>query len=269
MSSPLRRLRTLLLLAVLIGLQAGLAGDSLAQRGRGAVSGVNAPPAKPGEFHFARMVYRDLPNNRRFGRGWWSQDWPDAEIHFEQGVGRLTRINIGGAVTMDLMSEELFDYPWLYATQVGYWDLMDSEIARLRDYLDRGGFLFVDDFFGGEWQVFQQTMNRLYPGQPIVEMEPGSGDEVLHILYDLDERVQIPGLRHLGRGFGGGFSTARLPEPHWRGIYDDKGRLVVAVNYNMDIGDAWEHADDPYYPQPMTALAYRFAINYTIYAMTH
>lgn len=243
------------------------------------------PPA-PAEFHFARMIYTDLPEYRRYGRGWWSQDWPEAETHFAEGVGRLTRIDIGKPVAIDLLSDELFDYPWLYATQVGYWDLSDEEIAALREYLARGGFLIVDDFFGDyEWQVFQESMTRLYPDRPIKEIEPGSDDEILHVLYDLDERTQIPGLRHLrgcggfgggfgrgrgrGRGRGQSFGTARLPEPHWRGIFDDDGRLMIAINYNMDVGDAWEEANTPCYPEPMTALAYRFAINYIVYAMTH
>lgn len=224
------------------------------------------PGVEKGEFHFVRMIYRDLPQNRRWGRGWWSQDWPEAEEHFSTGVSRLTQLDVGAPVALDLLSEELFDYPWLYATQVGYWDLSNEEIDALREYLDRGGFLFVDDFFDREWSVFQQTMTRLYPNRPIIEIQPGSDDAVLHVVYDLDQSVQIPGLRHLGRG---GFRSASLPEPKWMGIFDDKNRMVVAINYNMDIGDAWEHANDPRYPQPMTALSYRFAINYTIYAMTH
>jgi hypothetical protein len=88
----------------------------------------------------------------------------------------------------------------------------------------------------------------------------------MHVLYDLDDRLQIPGIRALWQG-----QTYERDgiTPHWRGIYDDQGRLMVAINHNMDIGDAWEHADTPGYPEPMTALAYRFGINYVIYAMTH
>ncbi len=82
------------------------------------------------------------------------------------------------------------------------------------------------------------------------------------ILFDLDERTQIPGERHLG------YQRMEGP-PHWRGIYDDDGRLMVAINHNIDMGDAWEHADDPHYPAAMTSTAYRFGVNYVIYAMTH
>lgn len=223
----------------------------------------------PGEFHFARMIYTDLPRYRRYRRGWWSQDIPRADNHFSQGLKRLTRTDVGEPVAISLTSKDLFDYPWLYATQVGYWDLSDKEIAALREYLARGGFLIVDDFWGEEWEVFQETMSRLYPNRPIVEITPGTDDEILHVLYDLDESTQIPGLRHLYGYRGRGFRVGDLPKQHWRGILDDNGRLIIAINYNMDVGDAWEEANNPRYPEPMTALAYRFGINYTIYAMTH
>jgi hypothetical protein len=222
------------------------------------------------EFHFARMIYKDSPRNSRFGGGWWMQDWPDAEVHFRQGIERLTRIEVGEGVIVGLMDDALFDYPWLYATQVGYWDLSDEEIVRLREYLDRGGFLMADDFFGdNEWVPFQQTMTRLYPERPVVDIDVGT-HEVLHVLYDVNEFTQIPGRRHLG-GFGRSRfgRTSNLPEPVLRGIFDDDGRLLIAINFNQDVGDAWEHADDSYYPEPMTALAYRFGINYIIYSMTH
>lgn len=228
------------------------------------------------EFHFARLIYQDLQRRggfgggfRRGGRGWWMQDWPRAETHLRRALKRLTRIDDGAAVRVDLVDGHVFDYPWLYATQVGYWDLSDQEIAMLREYLLRGGFLMTDDFWGeDEWLVFEDTMTRLFPDRPIVEIA-GGNDAVLHVLYDIDSFTQIPGLRHL---YGYNPATGRipgLPEPHWRGIYDDEGRLMVAINFNQDVGDAWEEADTPSYPEPMTALAYRVAINYIVYAMSH
>lgn len=229
-----------------------------------------AAAASNAEFHFLRLEYVDLPwANRRFGRGWWRQDWPAAETHFAQGLRRLTLIDTGEGRHVPLTDDRIFDYPWVYATQVGYWQLSDEETARLREYLLRGGFLVTDDFYGPEqWLVFRKTMQRVFPERPIVEIE--EEHEVLHVLYDLDQRTQIPGLRHLRRGPGGSAVVQPQPwPPRWRGIYDDDGRLLVAVNFNMDIGDAWEHADMPEYPEPMTALAYRFGINYIIYAMTH
>jgi hypothetical protein len=216
------------------------------------------------EFHFVRMIYVDFAGARGFGRGWWQQDWPEAEDHFTRNLRRMTRVNAGESVTLDLTDDKLFDYPWLYATQTGYWDLSDEEVARLREYLLRGGFLMADDFWGeSEMAVFAATMARVFPDREMVELP--AGDAVRRVVFSIDEYTQIPGYRHL-RGFG---RVADLPPPRFLGIYDDDGRLMVGVNYNQDVGDSWEHADTPEYPQPMTALGYRFGINYIVYAMTH
>lgn len=217
---------------------------------------------EPGEFHFARMYYNDYAGARGgFGRGWWQQDWPEAEEHFLANLVRLTRINVGEYRVVDLLDDRLFDYPWLYATQTGYWDLSDQELDRLREYLLRGGFLMCDDFWGDdEWYVFEQTMRHLFPDR---EMEELHGDDaVLHVVYGIDEFTQIPGLRFLRQ-------LDSLPPPKWYGIYDDNRRLMVGINYNQDVGDSWEEANNPQYPVPMTTLGYRFGINYIVYAMTH
>lgn len=199
-------------------------------------------------------------------------DWPDADDHFSLGVGRLTRVDAGEPRHAGLQDERIFDYPWIYATQAGWWDLSDGECARLREYLLRGGFLVVDDFWGPEqWAVFRSTMARVLPHQPIEDL--AESDSVMHVLYSIGtkDRTFIPGTRHLRRGPDGSI-TVQQPEgtaPAWRAIHDDKGRLVVAVNFNTDVGDAWEWADAPEYPEAMTTLAYRFGINYLVYAMTH
>lgn len=223
------------------------------------------------EFHFVRMEYRDLPGMRRFGggRGWWRQDWPEADAHFAQGVRRLTRIDNGVPIHLPLTDDRIFDHPWVYATQVGYWDLSEAEINRLREYLNRGGFLVVDDFYGDrDWEMFRESMRRVFPERAIVDIP--DGDPVLRVVYEITERTFIPGLRHLRRGADGLVGVSpQATGPQWRAIYDDKGRMVVAVNFNMDVGDAWEHADMPEYPEKMTALAYRFGINYILYSMTH
>ena len=226
------------------------------------------------EFHFARLMYSGAGGGYSYG-GYRRRsliDWPDAEFHFMQGLSRLTRIdgaavsrNGDGGIRIGLSDDAIFNYPWLYAVEVGGWYLNPFEAGRLREYLLRGGFLMVDDFHGSyEWAGFQDSMVRVFPDRPILEIP--EDDEVLHVLYDLDQRIQIPGIRFLYSGVtyeGDGIV------PHWRGIYDDSGRLMVAINFNMDLGDAWEHADTPEYPEPMTALAYRFAVNYVIYAITH
>jgi hypothetical protein len=243
-----------------------LAGAAAAQGPTSDERSVGPPTA---EFHFARLVYRDAPSSRRRrwggGNGAWTTDYPDAEYHVMQGIGRLSRVDSapvdpdgrgGRFITLD--DPRVFDYPWLYAVEVGQWYLTEPEAALLREYLDRGGFLMVDDFWGEhEWSVFVDSMSRVFPDRRIEEL--AEDHELLHVLYDLDQRTQIPGR--------GGQRPGTVP--HWRGIFDDDGRLMVAINFNMDMGDAWEHADDPWYPEPMTTLAYRFAVNYLTYSMTH
>jgi hypothetical protein len=235
---------------------------------------------KEADFHVVRMEYVDLPRFRRgFGfvsrrgraNGWWAQDWPDADNHFTKGIQRLTRIDIGEPVHLPLTDDRIFDYPWIYVTQAANWDLTQAETVRLRDYLLRGGFLVTDDFWGpDEWAYFAEVMNRVLPNHPISDFV--ETDSVMHVMYDIQEkdRTYIPGSRHLYRGPGGSIEIAQqASSPAWRGMYDDKQHLVVAVNFNTDVGDAWEFADVPYYPAAMTILAYRYGINYIIYAMTH
>jgi len=227
------------------------------------------------EFHMARLIYESGSGRGAFWgngwgrRGWWAIDYPSAEFHLIRGLRRLTRLDVADdSFHVRAIDERIFDYPWLFAQQVGRWTLSDAETSLIREYLDRGGFLLVDDFHGTyEWAVFTEAIQRVLPGYPIVEIP--ESDVLLHIHYDLDERTQIPGERHLYLGPGGQVLAQLEGPPHWRGIYDQKGRLMVAINFNMDMGDAWEHADDPFYPEPMTALAYRFGVNYVIYAMTH
>jgi len=235
-----------------------------------------------GEFHFIRMEYTDLPSHHRGfgfasrtaqGNGWWVVDWPDADFHFSEGVRRLTRIDTGEPLHMSLSDDRIFDNPWIYATQVGWWDLNPKEIARLREYLLRGGFLVVDDFWSQDpesWPVFASTMARTLPGHPITEL--AESDPAMHVLYDIrdKDRTWIPGSRHL-RCIGDSVELVQPAgtTPEWFEMRDDKDRMVVAVNYNTDVGDAWEFADAPKYPEKMTELAYRYGIDYIIYSMTH
>ena len=224
--------------------------------------------SRDAEFHFARLAFGAY--GRAFGasRGEpWLRDWPDADVHFMRGVRRLTSIDTTtDSHQVRIEDDKLFDYPLVYAVKVGFMRLSDTEALRIREYLLRGGFLIVDDFHGpDEWDEFEASMRRVFPERPIVDL--ATSEEVFHVVYDLDQRTQIPGIQAVTRGV-----TWEHPQgvpALWRGIYDEKGRLMVAINFNMDLGDAWEHADDAVYPEPLTALAYRFGVNYLIYTMTH
>ena len=217
------------------------------------------------EWQFVRLAYSD--NGFGFGgRQRWLTDSPEAEEHLSGGLRRLSRINVtDDYLHIPIMDESLFDHPWVYAVEVGGWVLTDEECARLREYLLRGGFLLVDDFHGSvEWEGFMASMRRIFPDRPVVDIPPT--DSIFNVAYDLDDHVQIPGIAALSRGVTyerDGY------QPHWRGVYDDHGRLMVVIDFNMDLGDAWELADDPNYPVHYTVSAYKYGVNYVIYAMTH
>ena len=216
------------------------------------------------EFAFARLRYRSPQRSR--GRGSWGTDSNKAERQFVRGVRRLTRIHARSVEEIiDVDSDEIFNWPWIYAVEVGHWQLSDSQARRLRDYLDRGGFLMVDDFHGSyEWSVFLEGLRKVFPERPVVEV--ANENEIFHVLYDLSERVQVPGFQYVRSG-----RTYEQDgvQPRWLAIFDQRGRVQVAICHNMDLGDAWEWADDPRYPERFASLAYRIGINYIVYPMTH
>jgi hypothetical protein len=230
----------------------------------------SAPEA---EFHLARMVYRTFggAGSRFFRQPWWAIDYPMAEEHFLPALRRLTNLSVADdSRHLQVTDDEIFQYPFLFMQQPGQgnWRPSSVEAERLREYLLRGGFLLVDDLHGEyDWYVFESSMRMVWPDRPIVEIP--EDDVLMNVFFDLKERTQIPGQRHLAFSRGGEIVAYMQGPPHWRGIYDDEGRLMVAINFNIDMGDAWEHADDPYYPVPMTGLAYQLGVNYVIYAMTH
>lgn len=232
------------------------------------------------EWVFARLMYPQNPISRvgryrRFGRvqDWreggtsWTQDYPRADRHFAQALRRLSRVqarSVEQPVNLD-DGDDAFNYPWMNAGEMGDWKLTSAQAKALREYLLRGGFLMLDDWWGTEeWNRFMESMLMVFPDRPIVEMD--DSDPIFHVVYDLDDRYQVPGQWALARG-----TTYRADgaTPHWRGIYDDRGRVMVAMSFNSDIGDSWEWADDPEYPEKDSALGIRIGVNYVIYSMTH
>ena len=223
------------------------------------------------EFAFARMMYPQAPGRFRgygsYGAMMWTQDYPRADRHFVQAVRRLTRIHVRSVeqpVSLD-DGDDAYNWPWLYAVQTGRWKLTDAQAATLRDYLLRGGFFMCDDFWGAQdWDVFMESMRRVFPDREVVDID--DRDPIFHSVYDLNDRYQVPGARYLSTGVT--WKCDGCPAA-WRGIYDDKGRLMVAMTPNSDLGDSWEWADDPRYEERFSALGIRIGVNYIIYAMTH
>ena len=221
---------------------------------------------EPAEFYMTRMAYSDQHAGFQMDRRPWQIDTPAAERHFLQGLRRLSAVNANSKENyVHPNDDRFFDFPFLYVVEAGHWDLTELEVENIREYLLRGGFIMFDDFHGTEeWEMFMKGMRQIFPAREVVDIP--AHDEIFHVLYDLENREQIPGVQML---------YSRRPYerdgkvPKWRGIYDDDGRLMVMINHNMDLGDAWEHADWPEYPERFTAMSYRLAINYIIHAMTH
>lgn len=225
------------------------------------------------EWVFARLMYpavlgfgfRGNPDWKH-GDANWTIDYPASDRHLSAEIRRLTRIHARSVEQpIDLDDDDVYNYPWLYAVEVGYWNLTDAQIVKFREYLARGGFFMCDDFHGSqEWAGFVAVMNKVFPNRPIVDIP--SDDQIFHVIFDLDNRFQVPGLQYV---YSGRRYEKDGYDPHWRGIYDDQGRLMVAICHDMDLGDSWEHADNPQYPVEFTQLGMRIAVNYVSYAMTH
>jgi len=225
------------------------------------------------EFAFARLMFPPGANDGyrgRFDGDWrrglslWTQDYPRADRHFAKALARLTRVHVRSVEQpINLDEGDAYDWPWLYAVQVGEWGLTDAQALSLREYLLRGGFFMADDFHGiEEWAVFEERIKHVFPDRPIQEIP--DNDPIFHTVYDLDKRIQMPGAAHLRDGMKNGGRV-----PHWRGIYDDKGRVMIAISFNSDVGDAWEWADSDRYPEQFSGMAIRLGVNYVVYSMSH
>jgi hypothetical protein len=233
------------------------------------MDGESFPPANPNEmaeWTFARFHYDLGDEFGHFHFQRWAADYPKADRQFIQGVHRLTRIQTRSTEqVIDASNDDLYNWPWIYVEDPGAWRLTDRQAALLREYLLRGGFLMVDDSHGNyEWENFLVGIRMILPNRPIEDLS--DTDEIFHVVYDLDERFQVPGTRFI---WGSRRYSADSATPKWRAIRDDKGRIVVAICHNSDVGDAWEWADSAQYPERAASLAYRLGINYIIYGMTH
>jgi hypothetical protein len=236
-------------------------------------SGENSDKA---EYSWSRLHYTTAGSGGgmygygSYGR--WSQDYPKADRQFLIALRRLTRINarpVEQVVDLDAVdatgSPLIYNFPWVYAVQVHTWTFTEPEAKLMREYLLKGGFLMVDDFHGtSDWEHFMNGMLMVFPDRPIEDLT--DKDEIFHVLYDLGERFQVPGEQYV---YSGRTYEKDGYIPGWRGIRDDRGRVMVAICFNMHLGDAWEWADDPRYPEKFASMAFRLGINYVMYGMTH
>ena len=230
----------------------------------------NCPPhvaagGAPHEFYFTRAAYSGFGT---MGYASWSVDFPKADRQFLIGLRRLLgHLDAYECENPILLNDpRLAEYPFLYAVEVGQMALTEEEIAGLRRYLLSGGFLMLDDFWGTqEWTNLEVELSRVLPEYPIVDVD--LDHPIFHCFYDIERLVQVP---NVGLGRAGGRTHERDGYfPHVRGVFDDRGRLMVVINWNCDLGDAWEWAEDPYYPLEFSTYAYQVGVNFIVYAMTH
>jgi hypothetical protein len=232
----------------------------------------------PSEFVFGRLMYPSGGGGGRFfgGRDWrqggtrtnWTNDYPAGDRHLMTAVRRLTRINarpVEQPVNLE-DGDDVFNWPFMFAARTTSIDLNDQMSSTLREYLDRGGFIVADDMWGvPEQQAISETVKQLYPNRDLTEL--GDDAQAFHMLFDLNQRYQVLGqwARFNGMQPLDGVSY----DPHFKGVFDEKGRMTMAVWFNNDTGDSWEWADDPSYPEKFSALGIRIMLNHIVYAMTH
>jgi uncharacterized protein DUF4159 len=250
----------------------------------------NATP----EFYFTRLIYSGgrggfrsngsspkLGSERscaslergeggRGGGGSWSTDYPASDCKFMWGVERLTGLRVYDQTphSVAILDPDLFKYPYVYVVEPGHMELSDEEVVRLREYMNRGGFVHFDDFWGlRERANLEFELGRILPGREIRQLDLKK-EEVFHTFFDVDTVMQIP---NVSNGCNGGPTWERSDDtvPRIYGVSDDTGRLMSIITYNSDLGDAWEWMDRPCYPEMYSSQAYRMGINFIIYSMSH
>ena len=221
---------------------------------------------KHDEFTFARVKYSSF--GRRARSSLWATDYPDSDRNFSARFAKVTGLPTDpqGRV-MELTDPELKQMPFLYLVEGGQLQLKDAEVAALRDYLQTGGFLMIDDFWGeAEWDIVQRELRRVFPDREPQELN--LKHPVFHCFYEITEQPQVPSIALALRGVE--FERPDARQVHYRGITDDRGRLMVIICHNTDLGDGWERADErpEYYRQYSLPRAYPMGINIVVYALS-
>ena len=229
-------------------------------------------------FTFARGYYQST-HREQGGQGWFT-DYPDADINFTIRLSELTTAPVGLAadrepdhIVVELTDPLLFNYPFLFMSDVGTAYFNEVEADRLGAYLRKGGFLWVDDFWGPyAWDQWTNEIGKaLPPGQyPIVDIP--ISDPIHHGMFDVAEVPQVPSIQHFRRTGGRETSERGIAseEVHVRGIYDERGRLMVLMTHNTDIADGWEREGEDYeFFYRFSVTSYAVGINFILHAMTH
>ena len=217
------------------------------------------------DFTFVRLMY----NGRIPGyiKNWYT-DYPTGDENLIHVLHRMTDIDVAPQTRcIPIQHPDLFNYPMIYSSEAGQMIFDDSDAHVLREYLKRGGFWMIDDFWGTfEWANFEKEMKKVFPDRSIVEIP--MNHPIFHSVYNIEEKMQVP---NIGYAYSANPVTWEQDgyEPYMRGIFDDNGRLLVFINFNTDLMDASEWADDPRYPQYFSAYSYKIFTNAVVHALSH
>jgi hypothetical protein len=222
-------------------------------------------------FTFVRIMYRSTVD--RSSASWWT-DFPDADLNLSWRLHQLTAMKVAPTpLRFEIMDKELFKYPFAFMSGVPAIVMDEEEVAQLRRYMMGGGFIMVDDFWGEDnWDHFEnEVLKRVFPERTWKELP--IEHPIFNCVFPLKEKPQIPNVGFATRNRDTGITWERedAQTPHYRGIHDDKGRLMMLICHNTDLGDGWEEeATDPYYFEEFSEKkAYPLGINIVFYVMTH
>ncbi len=224
-------------------------------------------------FTFVRIQYDATGYWSHGGSGRWSTDYPDADLNLIFRLQQLTSMKINPEhKVIRITDKELFEYPFIYFVESGELLFRDDEVKVLRHYLLSGGFAMFDDFWGEhQWENLYRQLKRVFPEREPMELP--IEHPIFHAVFDLKAKPQVPnvGLGTYSQYTGVTWELEDAREPHYKGVFDDKGRMMIVICHNTDLGDGWEReGDNEYYFREFSEKkAYPLGINIIFYAMTH
>lgn len=236
----------------------------------------NAPGFQKDTFTFCRIRYSSSYGYGGRSRGGWSTDFPDADLNLSYRLQQMTSLKVNPlGRLLQIEDPDLFNYPWVYMVEVGALRFTDEEIPIMRKYLLNGGFLMVDDFWGeAELANFIREIKRVLPEREAIELE--MEHPIFHSVFDIKltkNQLQCPniGLGTESQHHGITWEREDARDVHFKGIFDDKGRMMVFIAHNTDNGDGWEREgeNEYYFKEFSEKRAYPLGINVIFYAMTH
>jgi uncharacterized protein DUF4159 len=228
-----------------------------------------------GAFNHCRLMFS---SDHREKRGW-STDYPGADINFSVRLGELTKTRITkdktgdpDYITVSATEPALFQCPYILVEDGGSARFSDDEVIKLREYLEKGGFIFSSDYWGTRaGEQWDEEIGRVLPPEkyPIIELGPGHTIwQSLFVVKDVRQMANIAFWRRSGGGISERGEDSAVVEV--KGIADPRGRLMVVMIHNSDIPDGWEReAEDPQYFYQFSPDAYSVGMDVVIYALTH